>query len=151
MSKLLPFSGSQAPDLLSGKEESASTVASLRVRQTYLETYSRLLKCMMHIPFAVLFRRKPLPRRSLDLPCWRPEPLQRAHRARLQLRTPATPFFLKRPTSIRRDLHTGLPSCLAVGLDNLVGGGRVTREVLCTRKKEKKHKFLPIQLEAGQI
>ena len=49
-------------------------------------------------------------------------------------------LLLKRPTSIRRDLHTGLPSCFTVGLDNLVGGGRVTREVLCARKKERKRK-----------
>ena len=46
-------------------------------------------------------------------------------------------LLLKRPTSIRRDLHSGLPSYLAVGVDDLVCGGRVTREVLCTRKKER--------------
>ena len=49
-------------------------------------------------------------------------------------------LLLKRPTSIRRDFHTGLPSCLAVGFDDLVGGGRVAREVLCAKKKEKEEK-----------
>ena len=44
-------------------------------------------------------------------------------------------LFFKRPTSIRRDLSTSLPLRLAAGLDDLVGGNGVTREVLCTRKK----------------
>ena len=35
----------------------------------------------------------PSPAASSGAARWRPEPLQRAHRARLQLRTPATPFF----------------------------------------------------------
>ena len=49
-------------------------------------------------------------------------------------------LFLKRPASIRRDLGASLPLCLAVGLDDLVGGSRVAREVLCARKKEKEEK-----------
>ena len=49
-------------------------------------------------------------------------------------------LFLKRPTSVRRDLGASLPLHLAVGLDDLVGGSRVAREVLCTRKKEKEEK-----------
>ena len=67
----------------------------------------------------------------------RPNALKTAEHAvsRLEAGLDCQKMFLKRPTSIRRDLHTGLPSCLAVGLDDLVGGGRVTREVLCTRKK----------------
>ena len=48
--------------------------------------------------------------------------------------------FLKRPASVRRDLGASLPLCLAVGLDDLVGGSRVAREVLCARKKEKEEK-----------
>ena len=49
-------------------------------------------------------------------------------------------LLLQRPASVRRDLGASLPSCLAVGLDDLVGGSRVAREVLCTRKKEKEEK-----------
>ena len=69
----------------------------------------------------------------------RPNALKPAEHAvsRLEAGLDRQKLLLKRPTSIRRDLHTGLPSCLAVGLDDLVGGGRVTREVLCTRKKER--------------
>ena len=69
----------------------------------------------------------------------RPNALKTAEHAvsRLEAGLDRQKLLLKRPTSVRRDLHTGLPSCLAVGLDDLVGGGRVTREVLCTRKKER--------------
>ena len=69
----------------------------------------------------------------------RPNALKTAEHAvsRLEAGLDRQKLLLKRPTSIRRDLHTGLPSCLAVGLDDLVGGSRVTREVLCTRKKER--------------
>ena len=49
-------------------------------------------------------------------------------------------LFLKRLASVRRDLNASLPLRLAVGLDDLVGGGRVAREVLCARKKEKEEK-----------
>ena len=49
-------------------------------------------------------------------------------------------LLLQRPASVWRDLGASLPSCLAVGLDDLVGGGRVAREVLCARKKEKEEK-----------
>ena len=49
-------------------------------------------------------------------------------------------LFLKRPASVRRDLSANLPLCLAVGLDDLVSGCRVAREVLCARKKEKEEK-----------
>ena len=46
-------------------------------------------------------------------------------------------LLFKRPASIQRDLSTSMPLRLAVGLDDLVGGNGVTREVLCTRKKER--------------
>ena len=49
-------------------------------------------------------------------------------------------LLLQRPASVRRDLGASLPSCLVVGLDDLVGGSRVAREVLCERKKERKRK-----------
>ena len=49
-------------------------------------------------------------------------------------------LVLQRPASVRRDLGASLPSCLMAGLDDLVGGGRVAREVLCARKKEKEEK-----------
>ena len=49
-------------------------------------------------------------------------------------------LLLQRPASVWRDLGASLSPCLAVGLDDLVGGGRVTREVLCARKKEKEEK-----------
>ena len=49
-------------------------------------------------------------------------------------------LHLQRPTSIRHDLDASLPLCLAVGLDDLVGGGRVAGEVLCAKKKEKEDK-----------
>ena len=49
-------------------------------------------------------------------------------------------LFLQRPASVQRDLGASLPLCLAVGLDDLVGGSRVAREVLCARKKEKEEK-----------
>ena len=49
-------------------------------------------------------------------------------------------LLLKRPTSVWRDLSASLPLRLAVGLDDLVCGSRVTREVLCARKKEKEEK-----------
>ena len=72
----------------------------------------------------------------------RPNALKTAEHAvsRLEAGLDRQKLLLKRPTSIRRDLHTGLPSYLAVGLDDLVGGGRVTREVLCTRKKERERR-----------
>ena len=49
-------------------------------------------------------------------------------------------LLLQRPASVRRDLGASLPSCLTVGLDDLVGGSRVAKEVLCARKKEKEEK-----------
>ena len=49
-------------------------------------------------------------------------------------------LLLQRPTSIRCNLGASLPPRLAAGLDDLVGGGRVAREVLCARKKEKEEK-----------
>ena len=49
-------------------------------------------------------------------------------------------LFLQRPASVRRDLGASLPLCLTVGLDDLVGSGRVAREVLYARKKEKEEK-----------
>ena len=49
-------------------------------------------------------------------------------------------LLLQRPASVWRNLGASLPLCLAAGLDDLVGGGRVAREVLCARKKEKEEK-----------
>ena len=49
-------------------------------------------------------------------------------------------LLLKRLASIRHYLNTSLPLRLAVGLDDLVGGSRVAREVLWARKKEKEEK-----------
>ena len=56
-------------------------------------------------------------------------------------------LFLKRPVSIRRDLGSSLPLRLAVGLNDLAGGNGVTREVLCTRKKEKEEKNTKLESE----
>ena len=56
-------------------------------------------------------------------------------------------LFLKRPASVRRDLSASLPLHLVVGLDDLVGGSRVAREVLCTRKKEKEEKNTKLESE----
>ena len=49
-------------------------------------------------------------------------------------------LLLQRPAGVWCDLGASLPLCLAVGLDDLVGGSRVAREVLCARKKEKEEK-----------
>ena len=49
-------------------------------------------------------------------------------------------LLLQRTASAWCDLEASLPSRLAAGLDDLVGGGRVAREVLCARKKEKEEK-----------
>ena len=49
-------------------------------------------------------------------------------------------LLLQRPARVWRDLSANMPPCLAVGLDDLVSGGRVAREVLCARKKEKEDK-----------
>ena len=49
-------------------------------------------------------------------------------------------LFLRRSASVQRDRGTSLPLRLAVGLDDLVGGSRVAKEVLCARKKEKEEK-----------
>lgn len=51
-------------DLLSGKEELTCIVVLLCRQQTDLEAY-KLLKCMLHIPFVVLYRRRPTIRRSV--------------------------------------------------------------------------------------
>ena len=60
--------------------------------------------------------------------------------SRLEVGLNRQELFLERPASVRRDLSTSLPLRLAVGLDDLVGGSRVAREVLCARKKEKEEK-----------
>ena len=57
-------------------------------------------------------------------------------------------LLLQRPASIRRDLGASLPSCLAVGLDDLVGGNRVAREVLYARKKEKEEENHQVSKQA---
>ena len=49
-------------------------------------------------------------------------------------------LLLQRTASSWCNLEASLPSRLAAGLDHLVGGGRVAREVLCARKKEKEEK-----------
>ena len=49
-------------------------------------------------------------------------------------------LLLQRTASVWCNLGASLPSCLAAGLDDLVVGGRVAREVLCARKKEKEEK-----------
>ncbi len=72
----------------------------------------------------------------------RPNTLKPAEHAvsRLEAGLNRQELFLKRPASVRRDLGASLPLRLAVGLDDLVGGSRVAREVLCTRKEEKEEK-----------
>ena len=56
-------------------------------------------------------------------------------------------LLLQRPASVWRNIGASLPLCLAAGLDDLVGGGRVAREVLCTRKKEKEEKNTKLESE----
>ena len=56
-------------------------------------------------------------------------------------------LLLQRPASVWRDLGASLPLCLAAGLDDLVGGGRVARELLCARKKEKEEKSIKSENE----
>ena len=58
-------------------------------------------------------------------------------------------LLLKRPASIRRDLSSSLPLRVAAGLDDLVGGNRVTREVLCTREERKKTQGQKMDQMAG--
>ena len=60
--------------------------------------------------------------------------------SRLEAGLDCQELLLQRPASVWRDLGASLPLCLAAGLDDLVGGGRVAREVLCARKKEKEEK-----------
>ena len=47
-------------------------------------------------------------------------------------------LFLQRAAGGWRDFKAGLPPRLATGLDGLVGGGRIAREILCARKKKKR-------------
>ena len=49
-------------------------------------------------------------------------------------------LLLQRTASVWCNLGASLPSRLAAGLDELVGGGRIAREVLLTRKKGKEEK-----------
>ena len=72
----------------------------------------------------------------------RPNTLKPAEQAmsRLEAGLDRQELLLQRPASVWSNLGASLPSCLAVGLDDLVGGGRVAREVLCARKKEKEEK-----------
>ena len=56
-------------------------------------------------------------------------------------------LLLERPMGIRRNLHTSLPLCFAVGLDGLAGGDGVAREVLCAKKKEKEEKNTKSEIE----
>ena len=72
----------------------------------------------------------------------RPNALKTAEHpvSRLEAGLDRQKLLLKRPTGVRRDLSASLPLRLTVGLDDLVGGGRVAREVLCARKKEKEEK-----------
>ena len=72
----------------------------------------------------------------------RPNALKPAEHAmrRLEAGLNRQELLLQRPASVWCDLGASLALCLVVGLDDLVGGGRLTREVLCTRKKEKEEK-----------
>ena len=49
-------------------------------------------------------------------------------------------LLLQRAAGGWRDLKASLPSRLATGLDGLVGGSRIAREILCARKKKKGRK-----------
>ena len=49
-------------------------------------------------------------------------------------------LLLQRTASALCNLGDSLPSCLAAGFNDLAGGGRVARKVLCARKKEKEEK-----------
>ena len=60
--------------------------------------------------------------------------------SRLETGLDCQELLLQQPASVWRNLSGSLPPCLAAGLDDLVGGGRVAREVLCARKKEKEEK-----------
>ena len=72
----------------------------------------------------------------------RPNALKMAEHAvsRLEAGLDRQKLLLKRPASIRRNLSSSLPLRVVAGLDDLVGGNGVTREVLCTSKKEKEEK-----------
>ena len=50
-------------------------------------------------------------------------------------------LLLQRTARVWCNLGAGLPSCLAAVFEDLAGGGRVAREVLCARKKEKEEKI----------
>ena len=50
-------------------------------------------------------------------------------------------LLLQRTAGGWRDLKASLPSRLATGLDGLVGGSRIAREILCIRKEEKNTKI----------
>ena len=72
----------------------------------------------------------------------RPGTLKPAEQSVSQLETglDRQELLLQRTASARCNLEASLPSRLAAGLDDLVGGSRVAWEVLCARKKEKEEK-----------
>ena len=49
-------------------------------------------------------------------------------------------LLLQRTAGGWRNLEASLPPRLAAGLDGLVGGGRIAREIFCARKEEKSTK-----------
>ena len=67
----------------------------------------------------------------------RPNALKTAEHAvsRLEAGLDRQKLLLKRLASVRHDLSPSLPLRVAAGLDDLVGGNGVTREVLCAIKK----------------
>ena len=81
----------------------------------------------------------------------RPNALKTAEHAvsRLEAGLDRQKLLLKRPASIRRDLSPSLPLRVATGLDDLVGGNGVTREVLCASKKGKKTQSQKMDQMAG--
>ena len=81
----------------------------------------------------------------------RPNVLKTAEHAlsRLEAGLDRQKMLLKRPASIRRDLSSSLPLCVAAALNDLVGGNGVTREVLCAREERKKTQGQKMDQMAG--
>ena len=81
----------------------------------------------------------------------RPNALKTAEHAvsRLEAGLDRQKLLLKRPSSIRRNLSSSLPLRVAAGLDDLVGGNRVTREIFCAREERKKTQGQKMDQMAG--
>ena len=60
--------------------------------------------------------------------------------SRLEMGLDRQELLLQRTAGGWRDLKASLPSRLATGLDGLVGGSRIAREIFCARKKKKRRK-----------